>query len=172
MLTRTYQSGVTLIEILIAIVVMISLIAIGVPAFQSWIQNSQIRTTADAINNGLQLARGAAISGNKLVSFTLQNNNAWVVSEVATGTQVQTWSTQEGSGKSVIDTTPDGSTTITFNGLGRVVANADGTAALTAVDITPATASTDVRPLRIAIGSAGSARMCDPNLKTGDPRAC
>jgi type IV fimbrial biogenesis protein FimT len=166
------QAGLTLIEIMISIIIMVSLIAIGVPTFQSWVQNSQIRTTADALNNGLQAARGAAISGNKLVAFQLQGGTSWVVSEVATGTQLQQWSTQEGSGNSVITTTPADATTITFNSMGRMVANADGTAALTALDITPAVSSTDVRALRVAIGNAGSARMCDPHLANGDPRAC
>lgn len=67
--------------------------------------------------------------------------------------------------------TPDGSTTITFNSFGRVVANADGSASIQRIEV--ATPAGD-RPLGITVGAAGNTRMCDPSplLAATDPRHC
>jgi type IV fimbrial biogenesis protein FimT len=43
----------------------------GVPSFQSWIQNTQIRTAAESVMNGLQIARAEAVRRNVNVRFNL-----------------------------------------------------------------------------------------------------
>jgi type IV fimbrial biogenesis protein FimT len=70
-------------------------------------------------------------------------------------------------------TTPAGATVVTFNSLGMVAGNADGTPAITRFDIIdPTIAPANARPLRIVV-SGGNIRMCDPTLAPGaDARAC
>ncbi len=171
---RHRQTGVTLIEILIGIVVLSIMFSIALPAFQAYIQNSKVRNAADAMANGLQLARSQAIARNLLVQYQLQNNNTgWAVTEVATAAAVQTWSSAEGAQQTQITPTPANATTITFNALGRVVANADASPTLTALDVASLIVVDGVRPMRVAIGNAGSARICDPSVAAAsDPRAC
>ena len=71
-------------------------------------------------------------------------------------------------------TTPAGSAVLTFNSLGMVTANLDGTPSITQIDISdPTMAAKNARPLRVTV-SGGNVRMCDPSLAAGgtDPRAC
>jgi type IV fimbrial biogenesis protein FimT len=66
----------------------------------------------------------------------------------------------------------DGSSTVTFNSYGRVVANINGGAA--SIAVIEITTPTGTRPLWIEIGTGGNIRMCDPSplLPANDPRRC
>lgn len=88
---RHQQSGFTLVELLIGIVIVGVLFVMGAPAFSGWMQNSRIRTTAEAIQNGLQLARAEAVRRNTQLRFQLTTtvnnscalsttNSNWVIS--------------------------------------------------------------------------------------------
>lgn len=69
--------------------------------------------------------------------------------------------------------TPSQATTVTFGGLGNVIANADGTPSIVRIDVgNPVAASSSSRPLRIVVSGGGSIKMCDPVLPTSDPRSC
>ena len=178
-MTRTSktQSGVTLIELLIGLVVLSLLLGLGVPAFRTWIQNTQIRTAADALLNGLQVARAEAIRHNRLVQFQLGNQTEWSVSTVAVPPeQLQYRPNTEGTTSTAVTVTPGGATTVTFNSMGGTVANNDTSQTITAIDIRSSNLSS-ARTLRIVVSPSGAARMCDPPtnvpaLPAGDPRAC
>jgi type IV fimbrial biogenesis protein FimT len=76
------QYGVSLLELMIAIVIGSILMMLAIPSFQSWIHNTQIRTAAESILNGLQIARSKAVHENKNVRFNLTNATgmvAWTV---------------------------------------------------------------------------------------------
>jgi len=68
--------------------------------------------------------------------------------------------------------TPPGATYVTFNSLG-MVANPDGSAPITQIDIAiPTMPVATARPLRVLV-SSGEIRMCDPALTlANDPRGC
>lgn len=176
MLNRPHRSrGFTLVELMIGLVILGILLAAAMPSFRAWVQNTQIRNAADAMVNGLQLARAQAISRNTLVRFQLTAGAlGWEVADVATGAAIQAWSGRQGAENTVANAVPAGATTVTYSGLGRVVANADGTASITSVDVTAGTGvGTSTRPLRVNVGLAGGSRMCDPAVVTaGDPRGC
>lgn len=85
------ETGFSLLELMVGLAIMILLFMMGVPSFKSWIQNAQIRTATEAIQNGLSLARAEAVRRNTQVRFqlttTVDNNCAlttasgnWVVS--------------------------------------------------------------------------------------------
>ena len=176
---RHRQSGITLTEIMIAVAIIGVLMALGMPAFQNWIQNTQIRTASEAIMNGLQTARNEAIRRNASVQFRLDGgaNTQWRVnlSIDPDGTPIQSRAAQEGSANATITLVPAGSDTVTFSALGRVVPNADASPSLTRVTIDnvliPVVA--DRRTLQIDIPAGGALRMCDPKVvAAGDPRIC
>ena len=61
-----------MIELCIGLAVLAMLIAFAVPGMRGWLLNSQLRSTAESIQNGLQLARSEAVRRNVFVTFTAQ----------------------------------------------------------------------------------------------------
>lgn len=136
--------GFTLIELMVAVAIFALLLALGSRSFTSWIQNQQIRTGAESVLNGLQLARGEAVKRNASAIFVLcdlaanKTGSSWDVlaasaaavaqacapdSGAATGWErVQQRSGQEGSRNAVVATTgAPAPNSVAFNGFGRVV---------------------------------------------------
>lgn len=161
--------GFSLVELMTAIVIMGILAAVAIPSFQTWIINSQTRNAAESITNGLQRARSESVARNTNVQLVLGANSSWVVSVVNNGTVIQSRLSSEGSTRVTRTVLPAGATSITYNNFGLVVANADASASLTQVDLT---AAGGTQNLRVTIGAGGNARMCDPNMAAGSPRAC
>lgn len=169
--------GVTLIEMMIAIVIMAILTMLALPSFGRWIHNGKIRTATEAIQNGLQLARTEALKRNTSVAFALAPDSSWTVTAVFTGETIQARSGGEGSAGVVLAVAPAGASTVTFNALGRVSPNADGSPTLTQIDVdvpTTVLPANESRNLRITVSPGGQIRMCDPDpgIQTGDPRKC
>lgn len=192
------QRGVSLIELMVAIVIIGLLTSLAIPSYQGWIQNQQIRAAAESILNGMQMARSEAVKSNGRARFVLCGlpASSWEM-RVASATaaanataspvcgttvpageiRVQERSGQEGSrlaqvavngGAIGVNTI----TTVTFNSFGRVVTpNADGSAPITQVIVTTPTGT---RPLQVTVGTGGNIRMCDPSplLSATDPRHC
>jgi type IV fimbrial biogenesis protein FimT len=166
------QAGVTLIELMIAIALLALLLFVGVESYRAWIQNTQVRTAAEAILNGLQLARGEAVRRNDNVQIVLSGATGWTVSVASTGEAIQSRTDGEGSQNARFTVSPAGATTVTFNGLGRVVANMDGSPPISQVEVSSlALTDAETRKLQVRIG-VGDIRMCDPQLSAPDPRAC
>ncbi len=174
MLSASLQKGVSLIELMIGLVILGILLMVGLPSYSAWIQNTQIRTAAESILNGMQLARAEAVRRNANVQLVFGAASSWTVS-VPGGAQIQTRTSDEGSKNVTVAMTPAGATTVTFNALGKVVANADASASITqvAVDVPVAILSAaESRDLRIVVSAGGNIRMCDPNVAAPDSRSC
>lgn len=183
----------TLVELMIGIVIAGILMMVGVNSYSTWTQNQQTRVAAESMLNGMQVARVEAVKRNATARFVLCGlpSASWeILAASATAPQpatstacgasssatageerVQERSGQEGSRNASVVVTPAGSTTVTFNGLGRVTNNFDGSTPFTQVDISNPKGD---RSLRVTVSVAGSLRMCDPspNLQAGDPRKC
>jgi type IV fimbrial biogenesis protein FimT len=174
MLSLRPHRGFTLIELLIAFALIGILTVIAVPAFQHWIQNTQIRNGAEGILNGMQLARAEAVRRNVNVQLVMTTGSGWTIATAAAPTAIlQSRVADEGSSSASVTISPGGATTITFNGLGTITGNADGSASITSIDVASATLSgTEIRPLRVVISTGGPPKMCDPAVASSDPRAC
>ena len=190
--SRMYVSGFTLIELLITVFIFAIVASFAVPSFSVLIQNTRIRTSAESIQNGIQLARAEAVKRNVPVRFELAANSRWEVKCVTVigdlngdgeddcPAVIQERTVGEGSASSIVATADPGSATeLVFNGLGRLTSLAGGVAppnlVTINVDIDPAILPPDQsRDLRILVGIGGNTRMCDPNpaIPATDPRAC
>lgn len=190
--------GFTLIELMITLAVLGMLIMIALPNMGTWLQNTQIRTSAEAMQAGLQLARAEALKRNTTVRFQLVNSltsscalttsgRNWVVSladpsglcnmdasDTVAPQIIQKRSSAEGSPNAVVTAT--GGSSVVFNGLGRPAAGS-----LTEINVTnpnngackTAAGNEPMRCLRIAVNAGGAVRMCDPAVDDAtDPRKC
>ncbi len=80
--------GFSLIELIVVLAVLAILLAAGASNFSVWMTNSRIRTTAESIQNGLQMARAEAVRRNTPIRFQFVDNltNACVLSPTVTPT--------------------------------------------------------------------------------------
>jgi type IV fimbrial biogenesis protein FimT len=159
-----------------------------VPTFARWTQNSQIRNSAEAIHNGLMLARAEAVRRNTTVRFQLVTTTTsacalsdtganWVVSldspagacdatpsDNVAPRIVQVRSAAEGSRNAAIDA--GGVSLITFNGTGQATSGAPA-----AIDVTNPTggACAPRRPDALHARDGGNRRP-DPHVRPGTRR--
>jgi type IV fimbrial biogenesis protein FimT len=170
--------GFTIIELMITIVIVSVTMALGMPAYTTWILNTKLRNTAESIETGLQLARAEAVRRNVPVQFVLGTGASWtfgcVTPDADCAAEIQKKEVGDGSSSAVTVTAADGKTYV-FNNFGRMTSPvpASGASSIN-VDIDPAKlAASQSRDLRISVGISGNVRLCDPNVTTvGDSRKC
>lgn len=194
---RCLQQGLTMIEMMVALVIAALILMLALPSFSIFLQNQQIRNGAESILDGLNFARTEAVRLNTTIRFqfvsdltascTLSASSiAWVVSPAdPTGICdqpvgvaapptippiIRKRSASEGTGNVVV-TSAGGATTAIFTGLGRLQ-----TAGITQIDITNTSGACQyaapngtMRCLRILVSSGGQARLCDPQVATPVP---
>jgi len=68
---KAYSRGFTLIELAVTLAIVAILYAQAAPSFTAWVHNAQIRTAAESMQSGLQLARAEAMRRNRSVLFWL-----------------------------------------------------------------------------------------------------
>ncbi|MGQ0512368.1 MAG: GspH/FimT family pseudopilin [Betaproteobacteria bacterium] len=190
--------GFTLVEMAIGLAIFGVLLALALPNFTIFLQNSQIKNAAETTLSGLTLAKNDAIRRNATVRFQLMSDLTascagsttalnWVVSlDDAAGLcdiaphdtnaprMIQVKSAQEGS-RNVTVTTVGGSLLV-FNSLGRPT-----TAGITQIDLKNPTggacehedANGTMRCLRVQVTTGGAIKLCDPKVTAAtDPRRC
>lgn len=178
------ESGFTLIELMVTITILAIVLSAAFPSYRAFVANAQIRSTAESIRNGLQLARAEAIKRNANVTFTIAsaaNDSSWsvgcvtvIVDSDGDGVDecpaiIQSKTAREGSA-STISLTKVGSNTLTFINLGTTSATA-GQLSRVNIDNTSIPASVSAN-LSVSIQAGGNARLCDPNAAATDPRYC
>lgn len=173
--------GFTLIELVIAVALLGTLMALGVPSFTAWIRNAQVRTVTDGLQSGIRLAQSEAVRRNRTMVFSLTNvQPALNATAAANGKNwsVQTATVQFGTttsefvqGGALADVasgvTITGPLVICFNANGRLSAVVAANTGVTgACDVAGRTYDVNVtnadRPLRVTVGLAGQVRLCDP----------
>ncbi|MCC6211430.1 MAG: GspH/FimT family pseudopilin [Burkholderiales bacterium] len=165
------SAGFTLMELMVTITIMAILMTVGLPAFRDMLRNYEVRVAAESVSNGLQRARAEAVARNAPVQFALGAGSSWTVDyvtkPVSSDPPIDSRSSTDGSPNVVLSAVASdlatAATTVTFNSLGQVVANADASQTLRRVSLN-ASASGGTQSLRVEIGAGGNARVCDPSL--------
>lgn len=175
MLIRVRQAGVSIIEALVVVALVVILVLLALPMGVDWLANSRLRTAAESMMAGLQLARAEAVRRNARIEFVLDGGAGWTVQTVA-GAVIQQRGAGEGTADVVVTPTPNDATLVTFDGLGRRRANADASNPVERIDL-DLSANTlppeKTRDLRLQIGVGGQVLLCDPNVTdTADVRIC
>jgi type IV fimbrial biogenesis protein FimT len=75
--SSTYQTGVTLIELLVALAVLAVFVVWGIPSFNSIFDNKRLTGAAQAMHADFQFARAQAIKSNKGVSVNFVEGANW-----------------------------------------------------------------------------------------------
>lgn len=188
------HSGFSLIELIVGMAVLALLMALGMPQYATFVSNARLRTTAEGINNGLNLARAEAVKRNTRVEllFTDEEPIEGLVNTVASVVDAPNWMVRawvpstnsyefidgklgaEGSGKSegtgvVVTTVTGGVYTgiVTFTGFGAL-----NTAQPISFQVTYPTAGTcdtvatpgPLRCLNVTVTPGGQVRICDPKV--------
>lgn len=184
--------GFTLTELMVTVSIMGILLALGLPSMADWIANSRIRSSSDSILAGLQLARAEAIRRNANIRFLMVGDTgAWQVirESLDSANQPQRCTFTDGDIlQQYVATTANKAITLSFfsdTGAGNASASREvifgpngwrscpNIAAFSAISIdSSALSASESRNLRIVVQPGGSSRMCDPNVATGDTRAC
>ncbi|MEO8303406.1 MAG: GspH/FimT family pseudopilin [Betaproteobacteria bacterium] len=182
--------GFTLIELMVALAIVALLLLLGMPSFTTFLRNSEIRSTAESLINGLRTASAEATRQNEKVVFTLGPGADWAINRATnadcTGLvnpPIQQFAGKEVGKNSKITVTP-AKTTVCFNGLGRIVNQGTAGDHIQQIEVQSFVAN-EARSLRIIVDDTAAAdptkprgmRMCDPDaalklLVPPDPRAC
>ena len=192
---RARAAGFTLIELMVTITLLAILAMLAAPSFSTWIKNSQLRATAEALQNGLRLAQAEALRRNRQTVFSLTNSASpeagltavtngryWSINTVVlTGETTDVAAFVQSGVLTNTGVSITGPASICFSSLGRLIANAtpgiDGAdcAANAAVDYNLSLPdATDTRRLRVTVALGGQVRMCDRDktLSASDPDGC
>ena len=135
------QSGFTLIELMITLVIAAILLGIGVPSYRTVLQNSRASALSADLTSGINLARAEAIRRGAAVQLCPSSDGAtctgtwvdgWIASVVADGEILRVWSAPT-AGSAITQTLTAANTALVFGALGQltsgdtnIVASVDG----------------------------------------------
>jgi len=191
-LSRPLSRGFTLIELLITMSVLALLLALGLPAMATYLQNSKIGTSTSMLYGAIQNARAEAIRHNGRAQFVLTDTPVstanlgsalvpavagrnWVVRAPENGTMTAIDSKDGGEGAATpavqLNTVAAGAAplfdgTITFDALGAIdVSNPAAGACVVAAGT--------IHCRRITVSAGGQIAACDPAvISNTDSRKC
>lgn len=132
-----------MIEMAVTMTIFAILVALGVPAMNTWIRNNKIRTVSDSLQNGLRLAQAESLRRSRQVVFSLTNSTtptviplpavvdgaSWAIYAIPSmtdGSELPTF-IQSGvlsNASANVTVNSNGVAALCFNSMGRLVANA------------------------------------------------
>lgn len=182
--------ALTLVEMLIAVAVAATILALGVPSMAHWMHAIEVRNSASDLVAVLQLARSEAITRNQEMRVTLgdaQGHTVWTLGCVTVtancprilraldaATRPARWGASPATGAPAL-TAPLAAglrmpAAVTFNAFGAAPATGSGVE-VNRIDVLYA-ADTTVQRLVVMLSASGMVRMCDPNASAGETLSC
>ena len=179
-LRNVRSAGFTLVEVMVALLVLGVLVGLGMPSFLEMLRNMEIRSAAESVANGLQRARAEAVARNTQVRFVLGTGTSWTVDyvnkPVPTDPPIDSRPSSDSANATMLPEAGDGTaaTTVTYNQLGQLLpVNPSVPAGETKpIALIRFAAASGTQGLQVLIGAGGNARVCDPHLSPPNIRAC
>jgi len=169
--------GFSLLELMVALAIFAILVMLASPMYGEFLANTQIRNAAENTLLGVRQAQAEAVKRNGQVQFVLAATG-WQVVELETPSVVSSHEFAVGSVRAAVTPVPGAATSVTFNGMGRVMPNPDASATLTRVNVTTAMTAT---PKNMSVivsalgGNTSGMKLCidDPvRFPPSDPQGC
>jgi len=184
--------GFTMVELMVGIALVTLLSMLALPAYSTFMRNSEIRTVAESVQNALQLARTEAVRRNENIQVQLPNTldgaavaggTDWAVMAAAPATptvfdqvvqrriEPKPTTLARVGVADVVSAAVAGAgagmpATLTFTGAGRL-------SVATTVRQIDITGSAGARRLTLVLTPAGGVRMCDPAVSLAtNPQGC
>lgn len=186
MLTKA-NKGFSLVELMVAVAIIAVLASIAIPEFRLMTQNARIKTSAQSLLRGLQLARVEAIKRNLPVEFVLTdgavdaasvdavvasaNGLNWMV-RVQTASGPEYVQGQAANEASLASVEVAGVSAVTFNGFGATTLGAQAQFQITDTEAGECAPNGPIRCVNVQVSPGGQARVCDPAAGDGDNRRC
>jgi type IV fimbrial biogenesis protein FimT len=201
-MTPLAQRGLTLIELMVTVSLIVLLTQAVAPSFSVWMGNSHLRNLSSSIQAGLQRARSEAVARNQLVRFSLVSlaDSAVMGNDCTVAASGVSWvvSLDDPNGYCAVEASDSNFPRIIdkrAGGVGRKTASVAsstagggasngvvvfnsfgrvvGTDGAAEIDVDNITPGGDYRALRIVLGAGGTTRLCEPKVtSTDDPRHC
>ncbi|MGS2723766.1 GspH/FimT family pseudopilin [Porticoccus sp. GXU_MW_L64] len=118
------QTGFTLIELMITVLILAILVGVGVPAMNNFLNSNRLTAHTSALKQAIQYARSEAVSKNQDVSICASSNGVactgnwnqgWIVRQDSDGSVLRVWN---GLSDNSTISTISGGATITFSSTG------------------------------------------------------
>jgi type IV fimbrial biogenesis protein FimT len=156
--------GFTLIELMIALVIVAVLLMLMAPNYAEFMRNARIRNVADAIAGGIRLAQTEAVRRNQNVEFILAANG-FQVRDPVTPAILHDEPFSDAIGQVAVTGSPAPAVKLTYSPIGQMFAGQnpdDASDVLTSVAVRHV--SLAARELRVITDVFGGTRVCDNDM--------
>lgn len=170
---RSRSQGLTLIELVICIVIILLLLTLGIPSMVDYFANAAIRDVADEMQASLQQAKFEAIRRNTSIVFA-SNGTQWTITLPGSGNNPATTITARAArGNEANLVLAPAQTTVTFTSTGNTTLPNNLSILLSKPTSGGCiTGGGNIRCLQMNVSTMGQIRLCDPALPNTDPRGC
>lgn len=175
--TTARQSGVTLIEVMVSVIIVGILVAMAIPSFNSLLAGWRVKAVANSLMSGIQLARAEAIRRNATVSFVMDATTSnWLIVVASTAPDANlicsappSGYVRQSCGEGTGVTNTSNFANVVFDSQGRRYSSDAGEPSLVLSGDSTQT------QLKIQVLNGGQVRSCDPSSSppnATDPRYC
>jgi type IV fimbrial biogenesis protein FimT len=173
-LTRHRGAGFSLIELLVAVTLASLLTVLALPSLTTFLTNTNIRSAAETVAEGLRRAQVEAVRRNANIEFVLDPATGWQIHD-DTDAKIDGVVFAEGSTRAKITSVTAGgaaATRVAFSGFGRALPQTlAGKDPIAKVDI-GTDVSGDHHDLRVVVSGVAGIKLCDPAFLSTDPKGC
>ncbi len=173
------QRGISLIEVMVAVTILVIITLFSIPLFTTWNANVRIRSAAESLQNGMRLAQATALSTNSTATLRLTDDATPTAGSGAAPTGVN-WVLLDAAGAAIQVKGSESVTGVTMQIVSNGNEDFDGEIVYLNLGQNNLAVSTEFefnatgadRRLHVIATPGGRVRMCDPERISGDSQAC